>query len=192
MDVRRRRRHCRRAKPLEITTVQLDGPGAEGAKCWSRSRPPAVLPHRRIHAVRRRSRRACFPPFSAMKAPASWVGHRPAARSPSVKKRRITSFRCITPECRQCPSCLSRKTKPCAPRIRSHPRPRALMPGRHLALFRSAGKPVHHYMGTSNLCELHGAAREEFAGLAKIREDAPVRQGLPTSACGVHHRGSAR
>ena len=43
-------------KPLEVMTVQLEGP--EGRRGAGRDQGDRHLPHRRVHAVGRRSRRA--------------------------------------------------------------------------------------------------------------------------------------
>ena len=72
-----------------------------------------------------------------------------------------------TPECRQCPSCLSRKTNLCTA-IRAT-QGQGLMPD-GTSRFSIDGKPVHHYMGTSTFANY--TVLPEIA-VAKIREDAP-------------------
>src|SRR5712691_9525444 len=72
------------------------------------------------------------------------------------------------PECRQCPSCLSRKTNLCTA-IRAT-QGQGLMPD-GTSRFSIGGKPiVHHYMGTSTFANF--TVLPEIA-VAKIREDAP-------------------
>ncbi len=77
-----------------------------------------------------------------------------------------------TPECRQCKSCLSRKTNLCTA-IRAT-QGKGLMPD-GTSRFSIGGKPIHHYMGCSTFSNF--TVLPEIA-VAKIREDAPVRQGL--------------
>ena len=72
-----------------------------------------------------------------------------------------------TPECRQCKSCLSRKTNLCTA-IRAT-QGKGLMPDQ-TSRFSIAGKPVFHYMGTSTFAN-HIVVPE--IALAKIRSDAP-------------------
>src|ERR1700733_8112986 len=82
------------------------------------------------------------------------------------------------PECRQCPSCLSRKTNLCTA-IRET-QGRGLMPD-GTSRFSIGGKPVHHYMGTSTFANY--TVVPEIA-LAKIREDAPFDK-VCYIGCGV-------
>ncbi|HEY8069665.1 MAG TPA: alcohol dehydrogenase catalytic domain-containing protein, partial [Burkholderiales bacterium] len=72
-----------------------------------------------------------------------------------------------TPECRQCKSCLSRKTNLCTA-IRGT-QGKGLMPD-GTSRFSLNGKPIHHYMGCSTFANY--TVLPEIA-LAKIREDAP-------------------
>src|ERR1700712_1630781 len=87
-----------------------------------------------------------------------------------------------TPECRQCPSCLSRKTNLCTA-IRAT-QGQGLMPD-GTSRFSLGGKPVHHYMGTSTFANY--TVLPEIA-VAKIREDAPfdkVEQGAKAIGFGL-------
>src|SRR3954471_23503976 len=72
-----------------------------------------------------------------------------------------------TPECRACPSCLSRKTNLCTA-IRST-QGQGLMPD-GTSRFSLDGKKLHHYMGCSTFANY--TVLPEIA-VAKIREDAP-------------------
>ncbi len=72
-----------------------------------------------------------------------------------------------TPECRQCKSCLSRKTNLCTA-IRAT-QGRGLMPD-GTSRFSYKGKKIFHYMGCSTFAN-HTVLPE--IALAKIREDAP-------------------
>ncbi len=83
-----------------------------------------------------------------------------------------------TPECRQCKSCLSRKTNLCTA-IRAT-QGKGLMPD-STSRFSIDGKPVFHYMGTSTFSN-HIVAPE--IALAKIRDDAPFDK-VCYIGCGV-------
>src|SRR6478735_7496592 len=83
-----------------------------------------------------------------------------------------------TPECRQCKSCLSRKTNLCQA-IRAT-QGQGLMPD-GTSRFSLRGKPIHHYMGTSTFANY--TVLPEIA-VAKIREDAPFDKVCYIS-CGV-------
>ena len=83
-----------------------------------------------------------------------------------------------TPECRQCKSCLSRKTNLCTA-IRGT-QGKGVMPD-GTSRFSLGGKPVHHYMGCSTFANF--TVLPEIA-LAKIREDAPFDK-VCYIGCGV-------
>src|SRR6202163_75043 len=83
-----------------------------------------------------------------------------------------------TPECRHCPSCLSRKTNLCTA-IRAT-QGQGLMPD-GTSRFSLGGKPIHHYMGTSTFSNF--TVLPEIA-VAKIREDAPFDK-VCYIGCGV-------
>src|SRR6188472_3032184 len=83
-----------------------------------------------------------------------------------------------TPECRQCKSCLSRKTNLCTA-IRAT-QGKGVMPD-GTSRFSLGGKPVHHYMGCSTFANF--TVLPEIA-LAKIREDAPFEK-VCYIGCGV-------
>ena len=72
-----------------------------------------------------------------------------------------------TPECRQCKSCLSRKTNLCTA-IRAT-QGKGVMPD-GTSRFSMGGETVHHYMGCSTFANF--TVLPEIA-VAKIREDAP-------------------
>ena len=82
------------------------------------------------------------------------------------------------PECRQCKSCLSRKTNLCTA-IRGT-QGKGVMPD-GTSRFSLNGKPVLHYMGCSTFANF--TVLPEIA-LAKIREDAPFVK-VCTIGCGV-------
>ena len=83
-----------------------------------------------------------------------------------------------TPECRQCPSCLSRKTNLCTA-IRST-QGQGLMPD-GTSRFSLDGNPIHHYMGCSTFSNF--TVLPEIA-VAKVREDAPFDK-ICYIGCGV-------
>ena len=83
-----------------------------------------------------------------------------------------------TPECRECPSCLSRKTNLCTA-IRST-QGQGLMPD-GTSRFSLDGKPIHHYMGCSTFSNF--TVLPEIA-VAKVREDAPF-DTICYIGCGV-------
>ncbi len=83
-----------------------------------------------------------------------------------------------TPECRQCKSCLSRKTNLCTA-IRGT-QGKGMMPD-GTSRFSIGGKPIHHYMGCSTFANY--TVLPEIA-LAKIRDDAPFDK-VCYIGCGV-------
>jgi S-(hydroxymethyl)glutathione dehydrogenase / alcohol dehydrogenase len=83
-----------------------------------------------------------------------------------------------TPECRQCPSCLSRKTNLCTA-IRAT-QGKGLMPD-GTSRFSLKGKPLFHYMGCSTFAN-HTVLPE--IALAKVRPDAPFDK-ICYVGCGV-------
>jgi S-(hydroxymethyl)glutathione dehydrogenase / alcohol dehydrogenase len=83
-----------------------------------------------------------------------------------------------TPECRNCKSCLSRKTNLCTA-IRST-QGQGLMPD-GTSRFSIGGKKIHHYMGCSSFAQ-HTVLPE--IALAKVRKDAPFDK-ICYIGCGV-------
>src|SRR5512137_1012210 len=83
-----------------------------------------------------------------------------------------------TPECRQCKSCLSRKTNLCTA-IRGT-QGKGLMPD-GTSRFSIGGKMIHHYMGCSTFANF--TVLPEIA-VAKVREDAPFDK-ICYIGCGV-------
>src|SRR5688572_9775159 len=83
-----------------------------------------------------------------------------------------------TPECRQCKSCLSRKTNLCTA-IRGT-QGKGVMPD-GTSRFSIKGKPIHHYMGCSTFA--NHTVMPEIA-LAKVRPDAPFDK-ICYIGCGV-------
>jgi len=84
-----------------------------------------------------------------------------------------------TPECRQCPSCLSQKTNLCTA-IRST-QGQGLMPDGTTRFSMLDGTPIYHYMGCSTFA--NHTVMPEIA-LAKVRDDAPFDK-ICYIGCGV-------
>ena len=84
-----------------------------------------------------------------------------------------------TPECRQCPSCLSRKTNLCTS-IRET-QGKGLMPDGTSRFSMLDGTPIYHYMGCSTFAQ-HTVMPE--IALAKVRDDAPFDK-ICYIGCGV-------
>ncbi|MBW0158651.1 S-(hydroxymethyl)glutathione dehydrogenase/class III alcohol dehydrogenase [Sedimentimonas flavescens] len=84
-----------------------------------------------------------------------------------------------TPECRQCPSCLSQKTNLCTA-IRAT-QGQGLMPDGTTRFSMLDGTPIYHYMGCSTFA--NHTVMPEIA-LAKIRDDAPFDK-VCYIGCGV-------
>ncbi len=84
-----------------------------------------------------------------------------------------------TPECRQCPSCLSQKTNLCTS-IRAT-QGQGMMPDGTSRFSMLDGTPIHHYMGCSTFAN-HTVVPE--IALAKVRDDAPFDK-ICYIGCGV-------
>ena len=84
-----------------------------------------------------------------------------------------------TPECRECPSCLSRKTNLCTA-IRAT-QGQGLMPDGTTRFSMLDGTPIYHYMGCSTFAQ-HTVLPE--IALAKVRDDAPFDK-ICYIGCGV-------
>jgi S-(hydroxymethyl)glutathione dehydrogenase/alcohol dehydrogenase len=84
-----------------------------------------------------------------------------------------------TPECRECPSCLSRKTNLCTS-IRST-QGQGLLPDGTTRFSMLDGTPIYHYMGCSTFAN-HTVVPE--IALAKVRDDAPFDK-ICYIGCGV-------
>ncbi|TVQ46549.1 MAG: S-(hydroxymethyl)glutathione dehydrogenase/class III alcohol dehydrogenase [Gammaproteobacteria bacterium] len=84
-----------------------------------------------------------------------------------------------TPECRQCPSCLSGKTNLCTA-IRNT-QGQGLMPDGTTRFSMLDGTPIYHYMGCSTFAN-HTVLPE--IALAKVRDDAPFDK-ICYIGCGV-------
>src|ERR1700716_721929 len=159
-------------KPLEVTTVQLEGP-REG-EVLVEIRATGIC-HTDEFTLSGADPEGLFPAILGHESGGIVVDI--GAGVTSVKKGDHV-IPLYTPECRQCPSCLSRKTNLCTA-IRAT-QGQGLMPD-GTSRFSLDGKKLHHYMGTSTFANF--TVLPEIA-VAKIREDAPFDK-VCYIGCGV-------
>jgi len=159
-------------KPLEVTTVQLEGPRAGEVLIEIKA---TGICHTDAYTLSGMDSEGLFP---------SILGHEGAGVVVEVGAG-VTSVKpgdhvipLYTPECRECPSCLSRKTNLCTA-IRST-QGQGVMPD-GTSRFSLNGKKLHHYMGCSTFANF--TVLPEIA-VAKIREDAPFDK-VCYVGCGV-------
>jgi S-(hydroxymethyl)glutathione dehydrogenase / alcohol dehydrogenase len=160
------------AKPLEILEVDLQGPQAGEVMVEIKA---TGICHTDEFTLSGADPEGLFPAI---------LGHEGAgivvevgAGVTSVKKGDHV-IPLYTPECRQCPSCLSRKTNLCTA-IRAT-QGQGIMPD-GTSRFSIDGKKIHHYMGCSTFSNF--TVLPEIA-VAKIREDAPFDK-VCYIGCGV-------
>src|SRR5213083_3064072 len=161
-----------KTKPLTVTDVELDGPKA--GEVLVEVKPTGIC-HTHEFTLSGADPEGLFPAI---------LGHEGAGVVVDIG-RGVTSVNkgdhvipLYTPECRQCPSCLSRKTNLCTA-IRAT-QGQGVMPD-GTSRFSIGGKPIHHYMGTSTFSNY--TVLPEIA-VAKIREDAPFDK-VCYIGCGV-------
>src|SRR6201990_2563494 len=159
-------------KPLAVTHVQLEGPKAGEVLVEIKA---TGICHTDEFTLSGKDPEGLFPAI---------LGHEGAGVVVDIGKG-VTSVKkgdhvipLYTPECRQCPSCLSRKTNLCTA-IRST-QGQGLMPD-GTSRFSLGGKQLHHYMGTSTFANY--TVVPEIA-VARIREDAPFDK-VCYIGCGV-------
>jgi S-(hydroxymethyl)glutathione dehydrogenase/alcohol dehydrogenase len=159
-------------KPLTVTTVQLEGPRAGEVLVEIKA---TGICHTDEFTLSGADPEGIFPAI---------LGHEGAGIVREVGPG-VTSVKpgdhvipLYTPECRQCPSCLSRKTNLCTA-IRST-QGQGLMPDGS-SRFSIEGRPLFHYMGCSTFANF--TVLPEIA-VAKIREDAPFDK-VCYIGCGV-------
>ena len=159
-------------KPLEVTTVKLDGPKAGEVLVEIKA---TGICHTDEFTRSGADPEGLFPAI---------LGHEGAGVVVDVGVDVTTIQKgdhvipLYTPECRQCPSCLSRKTNLCTA-IRAT-QGQGVMPD-GTSRFTIDGRKVHHYMGTSTFANF--TVLPEIA-IAKIREDAPFDKACYIG-CGV-------
>src|ERR1700755_3629924 len=159
-------------KPLEISAVQLEGP-REG-EVLVEIKATGVC-HTDEFTLSGADPEGLFPAILGHEGAGIVVDVGPGVTSVKKGDHVIPLY---TPECRQCPSCLSRKTNLCtAIRVTQG---QGLMPD-SFSLFSLEGKKLHHYMGCSTFSNF--TVLPEIA-VAKVREDAPFDK-ICYIGCGV-------
>ncbi len=161
-----------KAKPLEIVEVDLEGPKAGEVLVEIKA---TGICHTDEFTISGADPEGLFPAI---------MGHEGAGIVREVGAG-VTSVKpgdhvipLYTPECRTCPSCLSRKTNLCTA-IRST-QGQGMMPD-GTSRFSYNGKAIHHYMGCSTFSNY--TVLPEIA-VAKIRKDAPFDK-VCYIGCGV-------
>jgi S-(hydroxymethyl)glutathione dehydrogenase/alcohol dehydrogenase len=159
-------------KPLEITTVQLDGPKAGEVMVEIKA---TGICHTDEFTLSGADPEGMFPAILGHEGAGIVVDIGPGVTSVKKGDHVIPLY---TPECRQCPSCLSRKTNLCTA-IRAT-QGQGVMPD-GTSRFSLGGKKLFHYMGTSTFANY--TVLPEIA-VAKVREDAPFEK-ICYIGCGV-------
>src|ERR687894_2149219 len=159
-------------KPLSVTHVQLEGPRAGEVLVEIRA---TGICHTDEFTLSGADPEGLFPAILGHEGAGVVVDVGPGV---TTVKRGDHVIPLYTPECRQCPSCLSRKTNLCTA-IRGT-QGQGVMPD-GTSRFSLEGRPLHHYMGTSTFANY--TVLPEIA-LAKIREDAPFDK-VCYIGCGV-------
>jgi len=159
-------------KPLEVTTVQLEGP-REG-EVMVEIRATGIC-HTDEFTRSGADPEGLFPAILGHEGAGVVVDIGPGVTHLKKGDHVIPLY---TPECRECEYCLHPKTNLCQ-KIRST-QGQGLMPD-GTSRFSLDGKPLHHYMGTSTFSNY--TVLPEIA-LAKIREDAPFDK-VCYIGCGV-------
>jgi S-(hydroxymethyl)glutathione dehydrogenase / alcohol dehydrogenase len=162
----------RASEPLEVTTVQLEGPKA--GEVLVEIKATGVC-HTDAFTLSGVDPEVLFPAILGHEGAGVVVDVGPAVTSVRKGDHVIPLY---TPECRQCPSCLSRKTNLCTAIHATQGR--GVMPD-GTSRFSLDGQPLHHYMGTSTFANY--TVLPEIA-VAKIREDAPLDK-VCYIGCGV-------
>ena len=159
-------------KPLEVTTVQLEGPKAGEVLVEIKA---TGICHTDEFTRSGADPEGLFPAILGHEGAGIVVDVGPGVTSVKKGDHVIPLY---TPECRQCPSCLSRKTNLCTA-IRAT-QGQGVMPD-GTSRFSIEGKKIHHYMGCSTFANF--TVLPEIA-VAKIREDAPFDK-VCYIGCGV-------
>jgi S-(hydroxymethyl)glutathione dehydrogenase / alcohol dehydrogenase len=162
----------RAGKPLEVTNVTLEGPKADEVMVEIKA---TGICHTDEFTRSGADPEGLFPAI---------LGHEGAGivvevgRDVTTVKRGDHVIPLYMPECRECPSCLSRKTNLCtAIRVTQG---QGIMPD-GTSRFSIGGRKLHHYMGCSTFANF--TVLPEIA-VAKIREDAPFDK-VCYIGCGV-------
>ena len=159
-------------QPLVIETVQLDGPRAFEVLVEIRA---TGVCHTDEFTRSGADPEGLFPAIFGHEGAGVVVDVGPGVTSVKKGDHVIPLY---TPECRQCKSCLSRKTNLCTA-IRAT-QGKGVMPD-GTSRFSIGGRKIHHYMGCSTFANY--TVLPEIA-VAKIREDAPFDK-VCYIGCGV-------
>ncbi len=161
-----------KARPLEITTVQLEGPKVGEVLIEIKA---TGICHTDEFTLSGADPEGLFPAILGHEGAGIVVDVGPGVTTLKKGDHVIPLY---TPECRQCPSCLSRKTNLCTS-IRAT-QGQGFMPD-GTSRFSLKGERLFHYMGTSTFSNY--TVLPEIA-VAKIREDAPFDK-VCYIGCGV-------
>lgn len=159
-------------KPLEVTTIQVEGP-REG-EVMIEMRATGVC-HTDAFTLSGADPEGIFPAILGHEGAGVVVDVGPGVRSLKKGDHVIPLY---TPECRECDYCTSGKTNLCQS-IRET-QGQGLMPD-HSSRFSAGGEKLFHYMGTSTFSNF--SVLPEIA-VAKVREDAPFDK-ICYIGCGV-------
>ncbi len=159
-------------KPLAVTHVQLEGPKAGEVLVEIKA---TGICHTDEFTLSGKDPEGLFPAILGHEGAGIVVDVGPGVTSVRKGDHVIPLY---TPECRQCPSCLSRKTNLCTA-IRGT-QGQGVMPDGS-SRFSIKGEKIHHYMGCSTFANF--TVLPEIA-VAKIREDAPFDK-VCYIGCGV-------
>lgn len=159
-------------KPLEVTTVQLEGPKAGEVLVEIKA---TGLCHTDEFTRSGADPEGIFPAILGHEGAGVVVDTGPGVTSLKKGDHVIPLY---TPECRECDYCLHPKTNLCQ-KVRAT-QGQGLMPD-GTSRFSVEGKPIYHYMGCSTFANY--TVLPEIA-LAKVREDAPFDK-ICYIGCGV-------
>jgi S-(hydroxymethyl)glutathione dehydrogenase/alcohol dehydrogenase len=159
-------------KPLEVTSVKLDGPKAGEVLVEIKA---TGICHTDEFTLSGADPEGLFPAILGHEGAGVVVEVGPGVTSVKPGDHVIPLY---TPECRQCQSCLSRKTNLCTA-IRGT-QGQGVMPD-GTSRFSLEGRKLHHYMGCSTFANF--TVLPEIA-VAKIRPDAPFDK-VCYIGCGV-------
>jgi S-(hydroxymethyl)glutathione dehydrogenase/alcohol dehydrogenase len=160
-------------KPLEIMDVNLAGPKAGEVMVEIRA---TGICHTDEFTLSGADPEGMFPAILGHEGAGVVVEVGPGVTSVKKGDHVIPLY---TPECRECPSCLSRKTNLCTA-IRAT-QGQGLMPDGTSRFSMTDGTPILHYMGCSTFSNY--TVLPEIA-VAKVREDAPFDK-ICYIGCGV-------
>src|SRR6187399_1865564 len=159
-------------KPLEIVELDLDGPKAGEVLVEIMA---TGICHTDAYTLSGKDSEGIFPSILGHEGAGIVREVGPGVSSVAVGDHVIPLY---TPECRQCKSCLSRKTNLCTA-IRAT-QGKGVMPDGE-SRFSLKGQKIHHYMGCSTFAN-HTVLPE--IAVAKIRKDAPFKNACYVG-CGV-------